>query len=234
MNREILQEKLRAGVKLWNDDPPNSDPVLEEMVTWIKAYLKKAPFDTEIWLKLALTEYCVPIADYRAVIDSLIKILCYAPNNIQVLLMLAYVQDHYYGITKDILDKLARAIPGDSQEEALILYVQTWYYRDQHEKATVEQLLHQSIGIYPKFVRQHEDLGELYKDRGELSDAYYHFKEALSNVQRVFGDEPSDILDINIFVDELVKGIAITDSNLRSIQRLYDECLLMNPSTPIY
>ncbi len=231
MNRSVLEQRLIQGVKLWNEHTDYNADVLEDMVAVLKPYLEENPYDTEMWMNLALTEYCVPIADYGAVIDSLNWILTYEPNNIKVLLMLTYVQEHECRVSKDVQNRLVSPIPANSEEMAMLLYVQTWYHRDQGDTGIVEKLLKQSIEACPDFVWPHVKLGELYKKIGDLPAATDHLRHSLANVQEVF-TYPGfcDLLDSEKFIDELIKGIVITDINYQSIQELYDECLKLRPA----
>ncbi len=231
MNRSVLEQRLIQGVKLWNEHTDYNADVLEDMVAVLKPYLEENPYDTEMWMNLALTEYCVPIADYGAVIDSLNWILTYEPNNIKVLLMLAYVHEHYYKVQKDLQDKLVLAYAANGEERAMLLYVQNWYYRDQGDSEIVEELLKKSIAAFPDFVLPHVELAELYKKTGDSVAAFDHLRNALANIKQVFTyPRFCDLLDSEKFIDELIKGIVITDINYQSIQELYDECLKLRPA----
>lgn len=231
MNKKLLQLQLMEDVKQWNVAPADlAGGIQEDMVTLIKDYLKENPSDTECLLKLALTEYRFPLADDEAAMISLKKIISYEPNNIPAILMLAYVQEHYFDVRIDVLNMLTAATPGNSQEQAMILFAQSWYYKFKDENVFVE-LLQKSIDFHSGFVWPHVYLGELYKEKNAVEKACFHFEEALKNIEYIFNDDsPFDILDINVFLDARIKGIKLTKANLIMIQQLYDESCQILPS----
>ena len=105
------------------------------------------------------------------------------------------------------MQKLIDAIPNNAEDAALLFYAQTLYYSFHNDENRVWQLVRQSIDAFPGLVRPHEKLGEIYKDRGLIHEAYYHFSEALKNIKHIpQDDEFFNFLSIDGFVNEYLKG----------------------------
>jgi len=200
----------------------NNDNAVYDLV---EEQLKHEANDIKLWLSLAIVIVEVPIVDYEKSIACIKKALDIDKDNVIALLILAYVYEHELGGIDDILLNKIESLHTDSAElNSMLKYVASWSYA-RHKKNDFlkeEILLKESINLYGGHVWNYKNLARLYLAQGRKSEAYFLIKKALSNIKIVYGKENYEYepTDINEFINERLKGIHLTDSNVRLIQKM--------------
>ena len=130
----------------------------------IKEQLKKKPTDIELWVKLCLTELQFPFEDYESALNCIYKIYKLSPNNINALILEAGIKWHSFGmIEKQLYDRLDNVNVYDIQKKAIIVYLQSLYYRYQKDVDNEKKLLEKSISLYGEFVYPYKALGHIFR-----------------------------------------------------------------------
>lgn len=220
MDKQILHEKVVPLILLWNDKASSADEAysaIEQIEELYKAYLEDHPRDAEALVELALAVETIPFADDESAIIYLEQAFSYDPR-LSTLLILAYKQAFYGGITEKVLHYLKTFKTVTPQDAALILYAESWYYK-RHERNEYERLLKKSITTCGEFMCPHFDLGRIYWHTGFFDLACRHFKAALGNVKRVLTDtDTCNIISVNAFIDNQITGFVVTDSIVKILE----------------
>lgn len=230
MNREEINKKLNDLTMEWNRAVGDSNLPLLAIESLLLEYLKTHPYDTDLWIKLALAQNTVPLADWPGAINSLNQVLGYDPTNAKALLLKAYIHDIWGKEDAQLNEKLTTLQGLNVQEQALIFYVQSWYYSRLSNEAQKELMLKKSIAVYPKFVSPHLDLAELYCEQKKYAPACWHYTRALKNIRSVFNENDAiNILDFDdLFYDEIMR-LEQSASQIEEIAKLRDECCALCP-----
>jgi tetratricopeptide (TPR) repeat protein len=174
-------------------------------------YLKENQFDTEIWIKLTLLGYMLAHDDFQA-INYLKIILSYDSTNIYAIMLLTYIEAHLGDINKETFEKLCDIESSDKQIMAMIEFEKIWFYKSDED---VERTLFKSLLYCDKFVNNNLALSRLYLYKGNVIKGQEFLKKALKNVEYIYDEEHPypDILDIEEFFNESLKGIHISKLN---------------------
>ncbi len=194
----------------------------EKIETIIEEKLKQEPNSIELLLRLAVLELTPPIADYYKSIASLEKILILEKNNVIATLLLAYI-NHYClgGVDKTLKDKLSSLHTNCDELNSMLKYAASWFYSGKDIKLE-EQLLIESINLYKGHVWNYVHLAKLYFLEGRSEEGRALIKRALKKVTKVYSGDNQiyDIINVNEFLNEHIKGIYLTKENLELIQKL--------------
>lgn len=228
MNRSALNLKLSELIAEWNnyESAQQAYDVLLEMKTLLETYLAAHPCDVETIVQLALTVFTVPCGDDPAAIEYLTEALRCDQKNFEILLMLAYIQHVYCGVSPKVFSELQSVSPANAEQAAMLFYAQSWYYRrdDKHQDLYLA-CLEKSVASYDKYVWPHYYLGLMYYEKGHYEEACNQFKGALESTKSVFTDKNFyHIIDINALINERIKGYCITDVNKDRIRQLIADC----------
>ena len=197
---------------------------LEKIESLIENKLKEDPSNIALWLRLAILELVPPLVDHEKSIDSLNRALAIDKNNAIATLLLAYV--NYYcvaGIDEELMNKLNSISTDDNEINSMLKYVASWFYIDKDPKFE-EMLLQESINSSEDHVYNYVHLAKLYFKQGRNQEAVVLVKKALDNIKKIYSlndsKEGYDFTDVNKFLNERIKGICLTDSNLKFIKEL--------------
>jgi tetratricopeptide (TPR) repeat protein len=197
----------------------------EELYSIVEEELQFGSHTSDVWIKLAIAIIVVPIVDYEKSIACLEKALAIEHNNPLALIVLAHVYEYQLGGINDMLLHRIKNIHTDSDEiNSMLKYVASWSYsdgkKDDHERE--EQLLKESIKLWDKHVWNYMHLVRLYirqKRYLEIDNLVY---KALSNIKKIYdGTTHPDVTDIDEYINEHIKGIYITSSNVEFIQKSF-------------
>lgn len=223
---KIIVQKLAHLVNEWNlamdnDDNDKAMDVLKNMRDILSAKLQESPCDVELLMSLALTWDVIEEKD--SAIELLKHALICDPKNIKALLVLASVQEGYYGLEDDMLHLLESAKTDKPDETAMLLFLEAQYYRVRDER-TYEKLLLMSIHHYKGYVRAYFNLARLCDGKGLYNEACYYARKAIENVKHVSSDaEHYHVINVESYIDELIKGISIPEMQFQILQELMEK-----------
>lgn len=185
--------------------------------------LKDDENNIELWLKLSVTELCVPIVDYVKSLDCIEHIYETDKNNIYALIMECCIyQFHLGGIDEQLYSKLNNIEDCSKEIRSIIKYMMSWYYRENDIRNAIS-LLEESISLCDRYVSNYEKLGRIYLNQGNISEGKKLIKKALNNIELVYDkDFISDFTDINEYVAEYVTGIHVSSLNKERLEKLYN------------
>jgi tetratricopeptide (TPR) repeat protein len=194
---------------------------LEKIEQLIESRLELEPYNCDLLLMLAILELAPPISDYYKSIDSIRKVLTIKKSDVIASLLLAYV-NHYYlgGIDDESLNYIKTAVPDNAEHSSMLKYAESWYYVGLDRKMQ-ETCLGDSIEAFDRHVWNNYYLAKLYLEQGDEAKAKLLLKKAVENVVTVYSDESNgfDILSVDEFVNERIKGICLTKENYELIKQ---------------
>lgn len=197
---------------------------LEEAEMLLENYLELYPQETEAWLRLACLQLCSPISDFYKSIECINSILSYDRNNVDAILLLAFIHQTCLGGVDEVLfNKLDSLKVEDRNYRSMIEYVKSWrYWRT--EEPPYEELLIKSTQVCDCHVYNHRCLARYYFKRGETEKGKQLIQIALSNVQGIYSQniEIADRTSVKELFNEHIKGVHITESNFNSIKEELD------------
>lgn len=188
----------------------------------IKEKLKKKPTDIALWIKLCLTELQFPFEDYESALNCIYKIYQLSPNNVNALILEAGIKWHSFGIIeKQLYDRLNSVYVYDMQKKAIIVYLQSLYYRCEKDVHNEKKMLEKSISLYGEFVYPYKALGRILKSEFKIQESKKIYKKAVENVKKVYSEKDFyDFTDIEVYIAEFITGIAISESNFERLCEL--------------
>ncbi len=195
----------------------------EALEVFLEDCLKNNPFDTYLWVKLALTVYHRPLFDDLKAIACLEKILEYDPHNVKITLVLIYMVSNCKFFDDELFERLCKLQTQDKALLSLIEYTKSWYYLDEKNDEMYEQCLINSINLCSEYLWSYVDLGQFYLQKGNLIKGHELMKEGLKKLEYVFEEKPAkDILNLEEFLNERFKGIHLGKSNYNIILESFD------------
>ena len=129
---------------------------------------------------MGLTKYTPPKASSAGAQLFFEKVLSCDSNNIKAFLALAFVG---YDTDQDgeNIATLKTVKTNDVQEQALLWYAQSFFYKREYDGANYENALTNSLLLYPGFVWPQVELANYYKKR-ETSREAVPFLKKLSQI----------------------------------------------------
>ncbi len=204
--------------------------IFEKIKNLINEYLKKNPADTDVRLRLVMLEYAPGWEDPELLSKYLNEIFKYDPDNIYAALILAYTQYLFLAeVTDAVFTKLNNLSSENFEILSMIELAKAWYYKCKDNNDLYEKHLLSSISYCNKHVSNYRALAYYYPQKWKKNEAIQFTKKGLHNFQVVFNDDyysinttDSDITDVEKFINEFLKGIHITEPNLKSIYKLLE------------
>jgi len=194
-----------------------------ELCNVVDYELKNSVHTSDVWIVLAITIIVVPIVDYEASIACLEKALAIEHNNPIALIVLAHVYEYQLGGIDDMLLHQIKNLNTESNEiNSMLKYVASWSYKKskKDDPEVEEELLKESIRLWDKHVWNHINLMELYKQQGRYLEINNLIYKALGNITKIYdGSNHPDVIDLNEYINEHIKGIYITDLNVEFMYR---------------
>lgn len=187
----------------------------------IEEELKKDLYNKDLWLKLSITELCVPLVDYEKSLECIAKIYAIDKNNIYALIIECCVYYfHLGGVDERLFSKLNSINEDNKHIMSIVKYIMSWYYRDSDIESKTN-LLEESIYLYDRYVSNYEKLGAIYIKQGKVAQGRKIIKQALNNIELVYDKGfISDFTDVNEYIAEYVTGIHLSSSNKERIEKL--------------
>ncbi len=230
MNEELKRKLIELSVANTNEASLEMERLLEEAI-------KNDPQDTELLLKIAVLEFKTPFVDDEKGIAALQKIFEYDPDNAYALMLLACINYFLLGVVNknDLLSRLSFLETGNNELDSMLRYTATWYYDyDYHNPAKldinkrVEKLLLESIKKCQSHVKNYAELARLYFHQNRYDEALMAVKQAIKNVEKVYGDkiESCDDSDVQEFLNEYITGIHITKWAYRELKAFESEIII--------
>lgn len=227
-----LKERL---IELSTD---GSDAASFEMEKLLEEAIKNDPQNPELLLKLAILEFDMPFLDDEKCIASIQKIFEYDPHNATALILLAYMNYHFFRmIDKSLFDRLNSLKTGNNETDSLLKYAATWYYaHDCYEPASrditnqVEKLLLESIKKCQSHVHNYEELACMYLHQNRYDEALTAIRHAIQNVVKIYGEdiEKRDDTDVQKFFNYYITGIDIMGWAYKELKALEREIIIRN------
>lgn len=205
-------ELLTHAIK--NYDVETAEAILENQLSINKD-------DTELWLKLAVTELSVPLVDYIKSLECLDKVYALDRDNISAVLLECCVNYyHLGGIDEELFNKLKLMDIEDKGILSILKYVMSWHYKGIDIDAQ-QNLLEESIEFCNNNVRNYEDLGKIYISKGLIDKGKELIKQAVKNIEFIYDDNSEyDFTDINEYFNEKLKGIHLSRENKEIMEEL--------------
>jgi tetratricopeptide (TPR) repeat protein len=208
----ILWKEIKALQQQDKDD---------ELEKLLESYLRDMPHETELWLRLAIVEIYPPFADYDKAVYCLSSILSYDSDNINALLLLAYVSDMFLGgIDDELFKKLNKVSLKEKVCQSMVELAKAWYY-ERRNKQLYEASLLKSIQLSPSCVFNYVNLARYYAKTGKIEEAKTLFRKALANVTTLYtsGKHQDDPTNKEEFFKVHIKGTSITDILFQSMKK---------------
>lgn len=190
------------------DDVPRVESILQKM-------LEKEPSNTELWLKLCLTELRFPFEDYNSALKCIEKIYEIDPNHIEALIIEGGIHRHSFGFVDQKLFKKLDAIQLDDKATmAIIYYLKSFYYYKDEECKQRKEMLEKSVELNDTFVYPYKNLGFIFEKEGDREKARGMMQCAIKNVKKVYQDDDFyDFTNSNVYIAEFITGTAISILN---------------------
>lgn len=193
----------------------------DQLYNIVEKELQSGTYGSDTWIRLAIAIITVPIVDYEKSIACLEKALAIEYNNPIALIVLAHVYEYQLGGIDDMLLHQIKNLDTHSDEiNSMLKYVASWSYsdgkKDDHE--IEEQLLKESIRLWDKHVWNYMKLVRLYQRQQRYLEINNLIYKALDNITKIYNniDHP-DVTDIDEYINEHIKGVYLTDSNVKFI-----------------
>ena len=189
-----------------------------------KNYLKKNHCNVEILIRFAIFEYEFFLDDYMALRISRKAAVC-KPENLKSFLIMALISfSMSYKHKNYILQNLDQIIVENNVSKSLIAYAKALYWKAFNEILFIKYLK-KSVEYCDSFVWNNYKLGEIYLKKGNIKKAKELTEKALRNIQYVYPypSKEYNITPAEELINERLKGIYITQSNLKFIQEQLEE-----------
>jgi len=224
----MIINKIKKLINLYeNKTEKEAYLVAKELADTLKTYLNLHPNDNNMRLKYALFLFDSLLHDDIEAIEQLNKIIEQDQKNINAWFLLAYIKDRSSFIDEQLFAKLCTLKSSDNCMQSMIEYIKSWYYIHNNEK-DYEQSLINSINLCDKYVYNYVSLGIFYMQKKKIIEGQNLLRKALDNIKHVYSEEYPypDILDIEEFFNERIKGIHLSQSNYEITLESFD------PSSP--
>lgn len=202
-----------------------------ELYALASRVIEKEKFsDPEAWLKIAWLTLKPPIADHIKTLECLEKAFNLGPDNPTTWILFAFTYEyaclgpldekHYLKIIS-LSDSIS-----DLEFRSMLKYAASWYCSYHKKNPRIEEmLLLESIQLYDKDVNNYLHLARLYLNNERFLQALPYFKKAISNVKKIYCDnEIRNPSDINEFLNEMIRGIHLTNVVYNSFCEELKEC----------
>jgi tetratricopeptide (TPR) repeat protein len=204
----------------------NKNDKHEKIKILLEDELKNKPSNIELLLRLAIFElWCPDWSDEKSKI-LLERVFKVDRDNAVALLILAYIYEYYElsGISEQLMNRLNSLVLENPETSSMLKYVESWFYADKYDYINQEKLLQESINLYDGYVYNYVNLAKLYFLQGKKEKAKEYVIAALKNVKKVYSvnNQNYDPTDYNEFINEKIKGIHLTEENLKFIEELLD------------
>jgi len=199
----------------------------ETLYHFLSEQLNYESNNIEFWLSLAIAISYPPFGDEEKAIAFTRKALAIDSNNPIALIILAFMYEyHLGGIDDTLLHKIKNLHSGSNEINSMLKYVASWSYawHKKNDPEMEEELLKESIELCGKHVWNYVALADLYSRQKRYLEINGLIKQALNNVKKIYTDKNLDeytTTSINDFINSLIKGTHITDTNAQSIQERF-------------
>ncbi len=196
----------------------------EQIRTLLTEHLKKAPYDTEAWLRLSLVENSMPFANTDIAIEYIKKVLEYDQTNVKAILILSYIKFYDWdGIDDSLYERLIKLESLDNEEQSMIEFVKAWKFMYKTDYLYKKYLL-KSVLYCNSHVWNHEKLAQYYLDQENLILAEHHVQQAVKNVRAIYRLTriKDDYSDVDEFLSERIKGVYLSQPNFKSLEELLE------------
>lgn len=195
----------------------------DELYNIVEKELQIGSHTSDVWIKLAIAIITVPIVDYEKSMACSEKALAIEHNNPIALIVLAHVYEYQMsGIDDMLLHQIKNLNTGSNEINSMLKYVASWSYSDgkKDDPDIEEKLLKESIRLWDKHVWNYMKLVRLYQRQGRYLEINNLIYKALSNITKIYdGITHPNVTDIDEYINEHIKGIYITNSNVRFIHQ---------------
>lgn len=217
--KQINEEDTRAYI---TDTDANYGDLLEKLETAFEKYLAKNHHNVITWLQFAKFLFFPPIVNESKTIEVLKQALEYNPLNPYLILMLAYFQSIYGGMSQETIEQIKMVKSDDAEIMSMLELAHAWYYSFQDQKNYEKHLL-RSINYCDKHVNNYTAISELYGQQGKYQEAKQLREKALQNVKIITKIEEFDSFDINAFFNYFYKGTSQNASSYKFMKEIYDK-----------
>lgn len=186
----------------------------EEIEKLLDQYLEIHPKSVEALIRLAVTVFGPPIADYDKSIDCLKRAIEIDPDCLEAILILARIQDTIYReIEDDVFNRINSIKVDNNEEQSMIEFAKSWYYESKEMWNEYVNHLKKSIEAYSGHVLNYVSFGMYNIEKGEKEKGKLLLLKGIRNVKHIYRDDDHfyDVSDYNEFINERIKGTHVTD-----------------------
>lgn len=229
------QRLLKTAIKLANSNRNGRLQAEKIFLDHLSMYSQ----DTDVRIMLALLLCGAPWADEDGALANLNLALSYETDPIKrahCLLLMAYMQQHMFGIQKELYEQISSLSISDSTILAILEIAKAWYHGYFKKSDLYEQALQKSIEYDNTIARNYYELGKFYiEEKNDYKKGTELIRKAIANVKKVYTDPEnftkiqkkltphekniytngfSDLDDLSLkqFLDERYKMSEISDS----------------------
>jgi tetratricopeptide (TPR) repeat protein len=156
--------------------------------------------------------------DATRAINLLSEVLIDNPHNQEAALSKAFIEYLHYGTLSD-----ESVLQLNFHSHKCSYYLLSLHSLQQDDFDKYVQLLKISVDKDNTAVSNHKFLARYYSAQGSNDSALFHFFKAISNVANIL-DEIVNWTDINIFINENIRGTIMTSISYGELQSEYQEC----------
>lgn len=201
---------------------------IEKIESLLEKELQKRPKDIDLLLRLSIIELALPLGDYPKSMFYLNKVLEYDKNNAYALILLGDINHSFLGgINDNLFEKLDQInLKDDNQLISIIELIKAWYHENNNDKSMYVRSLLKSIELDKDAVYNYKELAQYYLERDQKNKAYPLLERALKNIQLIYSKQnpKDDLTDVDQYIDEMLRGTKITQTNVDVIKDLIDQC----------
>lgn len=188
--------------------------------------LDQNPRNIDILFQLALLEIMPPEGDDIKCTAYLEQILALDKDNIEALLLLAYLK--YYCLFEEadehLMNKLSSFKSSSAELDSILRYAASWFFQFKGNDEQEIFFLKESISLDQKNVWPYFKLAQSYFSQSKNLEAKELIRKALGNIKKVYDDsfDDYDKTSLNDFLNHNIRGIYVTKPQKEIIEEMLD------------
>jgi tetratricopeptide (TPR) repeat protein len=201
---------------------------LVEAFKILEQYCKDNPNDYEAKISLAVFAIDFPFYDDITALEILNEVLLVKEYYVKALVTRAKVEAIFLIIMNDtfqMIEQYVNSNPTTALYYGEMLMHQAFYFETQDMYKDMEKILLKSIKISPNFAWNYMLLGDLMVKKGKTKKANKYYKKALDNTTLIGDDSYMPPYDLEILLDELLRGTTQWSSNYNRLVKKYEQTM---------
>jgi tetratricopeptide (TPR) repeat protein len=150
---------------------------IDECFAFLNKAIEENPFDPEIYLSFGITKGFVVENDLHGAIEDFEKVLKFVPNHPKALSNIGILQ-YKLGQYIEAEKSLEAAVKVDIRNAGI--WTNLGLTKAILKRENAEESLKKAISLKPDYSAAYNNLGNLYKDKGQFKKATFYYKKALN------------------------------------------------------